>query len=112
MDNVPALLLDLETEIIAPTANLQPSAIGKGPCVAIIIQNRLSNIDNPITGNGLTLMIGKRSGQFYERLPGTDTPMIYTSDLENIFVRVQAAAGGFSSLSYCVIVYRKRNAQR
>jgi hypothetical protein len=106
MGNIPAFLLDLETEFITPMAGLQPSPLGKGACVAVIIQNRLSNIDHPITGNALTLMIGKRTGQSYERLPGTETPVIYVKDLEEVYVRTQAAVGGISSVNFTVIVYR------
>lgn len=116
MKNMPPFLLALDTDIIYPRANLQPSPVGKEACVAIVIQNPLNNIDAAGSGNALDLQVGKRTGQPYQMLPGTESPVIYCRDLEEVYVRVRKAVViddvTFDSTNYCVIVYRERRDKR
>ena len=78
----------LETAFFQARADVQPRPLGKGACVAVIIQNRLNNIDG--TGNNTELMVGWGTGQIYQMLPGQESPIIYVRDLEDIYVRTRS----------------------
>lgn len=97
----PVLVAGLETAFVSGRAGVQAQPIGKGACVAIVIQNRLSNIDD--TGNNVVIMVGYGAGQLYQMLPGQESPIIYCSDLEDIYVRVQS---GTTECDFAVFVYR------
>lgn len=66
-------------------------ALGKlvGPfdCVAIIIKNRLMNLDN--TANPLELMIGTGGGCVWPLLPGETSELIYVKNLNDVWVKVR-----------------------
>lgn len=100
----PVSLIGLQTAFIQARAGLQAQPLGKGACVAIVIQNRLTNMDN--TGNSIELMVGYGTGQIYQMLPGQESPIIYCADLEDIYIRIRAAVGEVSAVDVPVFVYR------
>lgn len=92
---------NLETVFIQARAGVQAQPLGKGSCVAVVIQNRLSNIDG--TGNNVELMVGFGTGQIYQMLPGQESPIIYCADLEDVYLRVRS---GVTECDVPVFVYR------
>lgn len=68
-------------------------ALGKitGPleCVAVILQNRLNNLDD--SPNPLELMVGTGAGCVWQMLPGVESPIIYCNNLNDIWVKVRMA---------------------
>lgn len=108
--NKAPICLDLETDYLLCTSTLIEQKLGKGNCIAVIIQNRLTNDD--ATGNALELMVGKGNGQIWNMLPGQESPVIYANDLEEIYIRTRVAVAGGSTFQFVVMVYRQKRETR
>lgn len=101
------IMLDLETNFIRVTAPVQPRALGKGAIVAVVIQNALNLMNG--TANASEVMVGSKTGQPYQMLPGQESPIIYARDLEDISIRVRdTAVGAGTPVDVTVIVYKQR----
>jgi len=109
---------NLETNFIQARADAQAQPLGKGACVAVIIQNRLNNING--TGNNTELMVGSGTGQIYQMLPGQESPIIYARDLEDIYVRTRPTLNDAdppelidaSPVDFVVFIFRERQETR
>lgn len=83
------------TDFYEANATLNPQALGKAgrsdrrEVFAVIIQNRLTNLDN--TNNVLDLLVGTGGGCVWQLLPGAESPLIHTRNLNDVFVKVRAA---------------------
>ncbi len=103
--NKAPIVLGLVTEFIQAQANTLPQPIGKGRIVAVIVQNRLNNINTGTTGNNTDIMIGFGAGQIWQLLPGQESPVIYANDLEDIYLRTRTGA---SAIDVAVMVYKEK----
>lgn len=115
MANNTPISLDLETQIIRVPVQLQPAAVGKGACVAVIIQNTLTNLEStaaPQAGNAIEVMLGGGAGQMYQLLPGQDSPVYYCTDLEEVYLRVREAVGVVNTVNVTVVTYKRRVEKR
>lgn len=97
----------LETVFLRASARVQPSSLGKGAIVAVIIQNTLTAMDN--TANNSQVMVGSASGQPYQMLPGQESPLLYAQDLDDVYIRVQVGGGSAGTpVDVTVIVYKEK----
>lgn len=97
INKAPIILAGLRTNFFEGRANAtNPQALGKLleslNCVAVIIQNRLNNLDD--SGNPLELMVGTGGGCIWQLLPGVESPLIYVTNLNDVFVKVRVAVTG------------------
>ena len=89
------IVSDLRTDFYTARARVQPTSLAqaKGAGVlAVVFQNRLTNLDG--TPNAIDLMIGTGgSGSgVWMLLPGQESPVIYTANLNDIWVSVRTGA--------------------
>jgi len=94
INRAPIVLDGLYTRYYEGQASVDnPQALGKlvglRNIVAVIIQNRLNNLDN--SPNPIELMIGAGSSCLWQLLPGTESSVIYASNLNDVWVRARVA---------------------
>lgn len=107
MKNQGYLAIDLVTVFLRCNAPVQARALGKGKCVALVIQNTFNLMDG--TANTSEVMIGSSSGQPHQLVPGERSELIYTSDLENVWIRVRdTVAGAGTPVDVSVLVYKEK----
>lgn len=97
INKAPVVLAGLQSQFFEGRANaIEAQALGKlvqaFNCVAVIIQNRLNNLDD--SGNPLELMVGTGGGTPWQLLPGVESPIIYCTNLNDVFVKVRVAVTG------------------
>jgi len=97
------IALNLETQLIRATIGVQPRALGKGAIVAVVVVNTLNNMDS--TNNATEIMVGNATGQPYQMLPGQESPLIYASDLDDVYARVRT---GVVEVDVTVIIYKEK----
>jgi len=98
---------DLVTVFIRAKSRVQASAVGKGACVAVVIQNTFVNMNG--TANNSEIMVGNATAQPYQMLPGQESPVIYASDLEEVWTRVRDTAVGLGvPVDVTLLVYKER----
>jgi len=93
----PIVLAGLRTDFYEGRANVtNPIALGKlvdaRECVALVIQNRLNNLDG--SGNGCELLVGTGSGCIWQMIPGQESPILYITNLNDVWVRQRVAITG------------------
>lgn len=93
----PIVLAGLRTDFFEGRANVtNPIALGKlvdaRECVALVIQNRLNNLDG--SGNPCELLVGAGGGCVWQMLPGQESPLIYVTNLNDVWVRQRIAITG------------------
>lgn len=98
------ITLGLLTVFQRMTVGVQPSPLGKGAMVGVIVQNTLNNVDVGTTANNIEIMVGDASAQVYQMLPGQESPVIYADDLEDVYVRVRTGA---VAVDVTLIVYKQ-----
>ena len=83
------------TDFYEGTAAVNPQALGKAgrsdrpEVFAVIIKNRLNNLDN--SANAVSLIVGTGAGCIWPLLPGEESPLIHCRNLNDVFVRIQQA---------------------
>lgn len=92
--SLPLLIAGLRSDFYEGRATVDDAqALGKivGPleCVAVILQNRLNNLDD--TANPLELMLGTGAGCNWQMLPGVESPIVYCNNLNDVWVKVRVA---------------------
>lgn len=98
-----------ETIVIRARSRVQPSPIGKGACVAVIIQNTFNNMDN--SANNSEIMVGNATAQPYQMVPGKESPIFYITDLENIWTRVRdtdADGTHGTPVDITILIYKRK----
>lgn len=95
--SAPIVLAGLQTKFYTGRANAtNPQALGKLVTglnvIALIIQNRLNNLDN--SANNVDLLVGTGGGCVWQQLPGTTTELIYCTNLNDVWVKVRQAVTG------------------
>lgn len=106
----PIVLAGLRSDFFEGRANVtNPIALGKlvdaRECVALVIQNRLNNLDG--SGNACELLVGTGSGCQWQLIPGQESPLIYVTNLNDVWVRqrvaITGAATGVGSIETIVL---------
>lgn len=105
--NKAPITLNIESYMIQARADVQPQPLGKGRIIAVIIQNRLNNLDD--TGNNVEIMWGFGPACLWQTIPGQESPVIYANDLEDIFMRVRT---GNTAVDVPVLVYREKGSKK
>lgn len=97
---------DLGTQTVFTTirANLSAKPLGRANIVSVIVRNPFTNED--LTPNVLTLLIGDGAVQFWEILPGSNSPEIFAADLKDLYIRVQAAVGEIDETDATLMIHR------
>lgn len=86
---------------------VQASALGKGKIVAVIVQNTFNNMDN--TANNQEIMVGSATAQVYQMVPGQESPLIYATDLDQVWARVRdTAVGAGTPCDVTLIIYKEK----
>ncbi len=97
INKAPIVPNGLRTDFYEGKANvINPIAFGKlvdkRECVALIVQNRFSNLDG--SGNACELMLGTAGGCIWQLIPGQESPLIYVNNLNDVWVRQRIAITG------------------
>lgn len=82
----------VKTVFFTVRAEIGAKPLGRQRTDSIIVRNPLTNSDG--TGNTQTVLVGDGGGQNYDLLPGQETPIIYASDLKDVYVRLCQIVGG------------------
>jgi len=98
------ITLALKTVISRVQAQENAKELGLGRCLAVIVQNPLSNSDG--SGNTTEIMLGDRAAQPYQILPGQETALLYCERLEDLYIRKRTAA--MPDAFVTVIIYQER----
>jgi hypothetical protein len=105
INKAPVVSAGLRTDFLTAAADVDPQSLGKLvgqlECIGVIIQNRLSNLDN--TANNTELLVGTGAGCVYHMLPGQESPLIYCNNLNDIWVQMKTAA--MTPCQFVVICY-------
>lgn len=93
----------VETRLTTVDVVTLKQQLGKTDCIAFRLQNPLNNQDG--TANNTEVVMGDRSSQLYQLVPGQESPLIITPNLAHWWIRKRTDAAPFADSKAVLIVY-------